>query len=51
MSAQEQLAPYLDRFVSLVNQHATGKLEISCKDGKITRNITHEIGDVVKNLQ
>ena len=48
MSAKEQLAPYLDRFVGLVNQHATGKLEISCKDGKIIVNITHEIGDVVE---
>ena len=43
MSAQEQLAPYLDRFVSSVNRHATGKLEIGCKDGKITVNITHKI--------
>ena len=48
MSAQEQLAPYLDRFVSLANQHATAKLEIVCKAGNVTVNITHDIGEIVK---
>ena len=39
MSSQEQLNPYLNRFTTLVQQHATAKLEFSCSRGKVTVNI------------
>ena len=48
MSVQEQIAPYLNRFVLLFNQNATAKLEIGCSDGKVSVNISHDLGAVVK---
>ena len=48
MSIQEQIAPYLNRFVLLFNQDATAKLEIGCSGGKVSVNISHDIGAVVK---
>jgi hypothetical protein len=48
MSIQDQIAPYLNRFVLLFNQNATAKLEIGCIDGKVSVNISHELGAVVK---
>ena len=48
MSIQDQIAPYLNRFVLLFNQNATAKLEIGCIDGKVSVNISHDLGAVVK---
>ena len=48
MSIQDQIAPYLNRFVFLLNQNATAKLEIGCTDGKVTVNMSHDLGAVVK---
>ena len=48
MSAQEQFAPYINRFVNLVHQKAVAKLELTCKDGKVNINISHELGEFVK---
>ena len=44
MSAQEKFAPYLHRFTTLVQQHATAVLEFKCKDDKVTVNLSHELG-------
>ena len=48
MSIQEQIAPYLNRFVLLFNQNATAMLEIGCTDGRVSVNISHDLGAVVK---
>ena len=48
MSIQDQIAPYLNRFVLLFNQNATAKLEIGCNDGKVSVNISHDWGAVVQ---
>ena len=48
MSAKDLFAPYLNRFVSLLNQKATAKLELSCKDGKVNVNLFHDMGDFVE---
>ena len=48
MSIQDQIASYLNRFVLLFNQNATAKLEIGCIDGKVSVNISHDLGAVVK---
>ena len=48
MSIQDQISPYLNRFVLLFNHNATAKLEIGCIDGKVSVNISHELGAVVK---
>ena len=48
MVIQDQIAPYLNRFVFLLNQNATAKLEIGCTDGKVTVNMSHDLGAVVK---
>ena len=45
MSAQEQFAPYINRFVALVRQKSVAKLELACKDGKVNINISHELGE------
>ena len=34
MSVQDQLAPYLNRFVILLQEHAIAKLEFSCLQEK-----------------
>ena len=44
MSVQELIAPYLNRFVILLNQNATAKLEFSCAEGKVQVNIFHDLG-------
>ena len=46
MSIQEQITPYLNRFVLLFNQNATTKLEIGCTDGSVSVNICHDLGAV-----
>ena len=46
MSVQEQIAPYLNRFVLLLNQNATVKLEINCKEGRVNVNMSHDLGNV-----
>ena len=43
MSAQEQLAPYINIFVALVHQKAVAKLELTCTNGKVNINISHEL--------
>ena len=48
MSAHDLFAPYLNRFVNLLNQNATAKLEFSCKDGKVNVNIPHDLGVVAE---
>jgi hypothetical protein len=48
MSIQEQIAPYMNRFVLLFNQNATAKLEIGCNDWKVSVNISHDLGPVTK---
>ena len=48
MTAQEKFAPYLNRFTTLLQQHATAVLEFKCKDGKVTVNLSHELGGVEK---
>ena len=48
MSSQEKLNPYLNRFTTLVQQHATAKLEFSCSGGKVTVNLFHDLRVVEK---
>ena len=48
MSIQDQIAPYLNRFVLLFNENASAKLEINCSAGKVSVNISHDLGAVVK---
>ena len=48
MSIQELIAPQLNRFVLLFNKDSTAKLEIGCSGGKVSVNISHDIGAVVK---
>ena len=50
MSIQEQLAPYLNRFVILFHQNASAKLELSCTNGKVSVNIMHDFGVVEKTV-
>ena len=50
MSIQEQLAPYLNRFVILFHQNASAKLELSCTHGKVSVNIMHDFGVVEKTV-
>ena len=44
MSAQEHLAPYLNRFVILLQQKAKARLKLTCNEGKLNINIHHDIG-------
>ena len=46
MSAEAYLAPYLNRFVILLRQNSTAKLELNCKSGQLKVNISHDIGFV-----
>ena len=43
MSVQEQIAPYLNRFVLLLNQNASAKLEINCKEGRGNVIMSHDL--------
>ena len=44
MTAKELIGPYLNRFVALLHQNSTAKLELSCKDGQMSVNIQHDFG-------
>ena len=46
MSVQDKISPYLNHFVALVNNKADAKLKLLCKDGRITVNISNDIGEV-----
>ena len=48
MSLQELFSPYLDRFTTLLHQNATAKVELLCKDGKVSVNIFHDLGEILK---
>ena len=48
MSIQEQIAPYLKRFVLLFNQNAPAKMEIGCSEGRVSVNVSHDLGKVSK---
>ena len=48
MSVQDKLAPYLNRFVTLLNQNESAKLEFCCQNGKVTVNLLHDMGEVEK---
>ena len=48
MSIQEQIAPYLNRLVLLFNQNATAKLEIGCSKGRVSVNISQDLGALSK---
>ena len=50
MSVQDQISPYLNRFVALVKNRAIAKLELHCKNGSITVNISHELGEVEETV-
>ena len=50
MSVQDQISPYLNRLVALVKNRANAKLELHCKDGRITVNISHELGEVEETV-
>ena len=52
MSAHEHLAPYLNRFVFLLNRNQNVKLENTCKNGNIIVRFNQEINKVkVEKLQ
>ena len=44
MSAKGLISPYLNRCVSINQQKATAKLELYCKDGKLTVNLHRDFG-------
>ena len=46
MSVEAHLAPYLNRFVILLRQNSVAKLELTCNNGKLTVNISHDMGVV-----
>ena len=46
MSAHTLISPYINRFVNLIHQNATAKLELSCTGGKVKVNILHDLGEV-----
>ena len=50
MSVQDQLAPYLNRFLFLLNFNEQVKLDITYKDGKIMVNLNHDMS-IVKEAQ
>ena len=37
MSAKDLISPYLDRFVDINQQKCTAKLELCCRDRKVTK--------------
>ena len=50
MSVQDQLSPYLNRFVTLLKNRASAKLELQCQGGKVTINIFHDLGEVEETV-
>ena len=48
MSIQGQIAPYSNRFVLLFNQNATAQLDVSCSEGRVSVNTSHDLGAVSK---
>ena len=46
MSAKDLISPYLNRFVVLLHQHSTAKVELSCENGKMSVNLFHDLGVV-----
>ena len=50
MSVQDQLSPYLNRFVTLLKNRASAKLELQSQGGKVTINIFHDLGEVEKTV-
>ena len=48
MSVHDQFAPYVSRFITLLQQGADAKLELICKDGKASIHIVHDFGMVVE---
>ena len=44
MAVEAQLAPYLNRFVILLRHNSVAKLELSCSNGKLSVNISHDMG-------
>ena len=46
MSAKDLISPYLNRFVALLHQKSTAKVELSCEDGKLFVNLSHDLGEV-----
>ena len=46
MSALMLMYLYISRFVTLIHLKSTAKLEFSRKDGKVTVNICHDLGEV-----
>ena len=44
MSAKDIIS--LQRFVVLLYQNSTAKVEISCEDGKLSTNLFHDLGVV-----
>ena len=50
MSVQDHLSQYLNRFVTLLKNRASAKLELQCQGGKDTRNIFHDPGEVEETV-
>ena len=48
MSVQDHLAPNLNRFILLLNQNATAKFELTCSEGRISVNFSHDLGGVAQ---
>ena len=46
MSAKDLISPYLNRFVALLHQKNTAKVELSCEDGKLFVNLSHNLAEV-----
>ena len=46
MSAKDLISPYLNRFVVLLHQRSTAKVELSFENGKISVNLFHHLGVV-----
>ena len=44
MSAKDLISPYLNRFVAINQQKSNARLELCCKDGKVTVNFHHDLG-------
>ena len=46
MSTHTLISPYINRFVNLIHENATAKLELSCTGGRDKVNILHDLGEV-----
>ena len=44
MSAKEVISPYLNKLVDLLYKKFTAKVELSCKGGKMSVGMFHELG-------